>query len=123
MKTTVGQLRNSQQSLNDLLSAEMKVSTAYKVSKIVNDVSQEVEESEKFRTQLVERYGKQNEEDGVTYVPEENREDFTKELQELFEQEVELDHKPIAVDELKRSDGSEIDIDSRTLLTLDWLLK
>lgn len=123
MKTTVGQLRNSQQSLNDLLSAEMKVSTAYKISKIVNDVSQEVEESEKFRTQLVERYGKKNEEDGVTYVPEENREDFTKELQELFEQEVELDHKPIAVDELKRSDGSEIDIDSRTLLTLDWLLE
>lgn len=112
----------SQDNLNKLLETNVKASTAYKLSRIATKVSEELKICEETRRNLVMEYGEEDE-NGTTKVTEENRETFNNEINDLFQNEIELPFEKISIDDLVSSRGVEADITPTTLVGLEWLFK
>ncbi len=100
MKITLGEILNGKNSLEKLISKEIKIKTAFKLSKLAKMVTEEMQLYEEQRIGLVKKYGDEPDEKGATAVKPENNQKFIEELTELTGVEVELDFEPISVDEL-----------------------
>ena len=121
-KVTVERLFTSQQNLNEILHSNLKASVAYKLSRIAAKVSEEMKVFDEQRRKLVDKYGETDDE-GNTKVPESSREEFNKEINDMFAEEIDIDLSKISVEDLVDSKGNEIDVKGSTLMNLDWLLK
>ena len=121
-KVTVERIFKSQQSLNEILNSNLKASVAYKLSRIAAKVSGEMKVFDEQRRKLVEKYGETDDE-GNTKVPESSREEFNKEINDMFKEEIDIDLSKISVEDLVDSKANEIDVKGSTLINLDWLLK
>ena len=121
-KVTVERLFTSQQNLNEILHSNLKASVAYKLSRIAAKVSEEMKVFDEQRRKLVDKYGEIDDE-GNTKVPESSREEFNKEINDMFKEEIDIDLSKISVEDLVDSKANEIDVKGSTLINLDWLLK
>lgn len=82
-----GELKMIENPLKKVINTELPVVLAYKISKLITKVSDELNSIDQFRISLVKKYG-ENEEDGSIKVPQKNVDKFTKEFNELLESDI-----------------------------------
>ena len=112
MKFALGEIRQMKQPLSTLLDKELPVKASWKLNKLIRFFDGELESIERFRIQLVKKYGVDV--DGTTKVLEENMPNFVNELNDLLSEEVEYEYEPIPVDVL-----GDITISTRDMMSLE----
>jgi len=115
MKVTLNEVRQMQPGLDVILAKELPVKTAYWLARFLDKIRSEMDAMEKARMKLVEKYvekdkdGKllfKKDKDGKQFDPpqydltDDNMEKFNKEFAELSEEEIEIDFKPIKLEQL-----------------------
>lgn len=88
---TMSTVFSSRPAFQQLVKQSFSAKVAYRLSKIVRKVDQELQDFEKARVALVEKYARDVDEDGNKTVPPENISMFVKEVEELLNLEVDLD--------------------------------
>lgn len=108
MKTKLANVKMMEQSLSKLVDKELNIKVAYRLSKILKVVGEELSELEKARQKLVKKYSDdtKTDKDSETNqqelkVSKENEQKFFKEYSQLLEEEVEFDIKPVSIEELE----------------------
>lgn len=106
IRVTREQLLNSERGLMTLSSAKLPIATAYRVNKLIKQVGEELQEVEKIRMEILEKYASRdsegemvtNSKTNFVAIDPERQEDFNKEIVLLFSEECELSGDPINVD-------------------------
>ncbi len=119
MKFTLQEIYNLGQSLGKLLSQELPIKTAYKLLKFSKECSSELQTLEKARVKLVKQYAGEKEEGKEVQVSDKNKEIFSKEFNDLLQEEVSIKFKP----QLYINDFGDIQISAADLISLDKLIK
>lgn len=113
IKTTVSALIGSKGLLQNLANTPMPVRESFKVLKTLKMVESEFETIEKTQRKLLEAYGERNETGG--FIPDQNgnvriiqgkEEEFTREMKNLLDTEIELNCDKIPMDILERTNAS-----------------
>ena len=110
---------NAQREINSLTNLNLKASTAFKLSKCIKKLQEEIKDVEDKRIELVRKYKVSDPETRT----EENVQKFNEEFNDLLNTEIELYIKPISAQDLVDSDNKEISIETSVLIKLDWLFK
>lgn len=121
MKVKLFDLIDSNEDFNKLTSMDMKVVTAFKLSRIQKEVSDAVMSFYQSRNEFITRLGEENE-NGDYQVTDENLSTFNEQIDELVEQEIEISFDQISIEELKTSNGNDLDISASMLMKLSWLV-
>jgi len=90
MKVKLGTIQLAQSGFVTLMKSSMPIKLSYAVSKNVRKIATEAEDIEKFRQELIKKYGKEDGKGGIQVTPE-NSEVFNKEYGEFMDQEIEID--------------------------------
>lgn len=98
MTLTLGQLKNSEQALVALSNCTLPIGLAYKISKVLKFIANELTLLEEARQKLVQKYGVET--DGNVVVTEENINKFVEELNPLLSEEVDVPFEPISISAL-----------------------
>ena len=125
MKIKLEKIMESKDALSKIVDIKMPVEIAFKLSKLVNKVNDEIKSIEKARFLKVKELGEQEviKKDGKEIksnnwkVKEENIDKFKEEMEKLFNVEIELDIPKI---KLKDLDGN---VEASCFLNMDWLIK
>jgi len=121
---TLGQLANSMEALGALASLPLRAAAAYRVKRAVTEVQGHIDAFNEARRALLERLGEDSQDQpGMTFIPEANREEYNTELTALMDQEVKLESANIKLSELQKADGSWPDFEARHFMALDWLIE
>lgn len=131
-------IMHSHHALMALSQTGLRASVSIKVSRVQLAVAEEYKvylEARKQKIENLELTGKVNDQDGVLIIPEdatdEDRGKYTesyktllKELEEMKQQESTFsnDNEVIDVDDLKKANGTEVDILPAILSELNWLI-
>lgn len=115
IKVTLGEVWESRNSIDYLLSLKMPIKEAYRLAKNLKEVAAEVEHIEERRIELVRKYG-EAQDDGRVAVTRENLNDFNLEVSELMAVEIEFDFEPLELETLENNSSS---VDK--LLPILWL--
>lgn len=101
---------NSEETLKKLMDVPMKGKVAYKIARIAREVDKESQLFNDGRNKLIEKYAERDEEnnfilnnDGQAYIDIENSEkveQFSNELKELLETEIEVNAEKLTLDDL-----------------------
>ena len=110
------QLLMGKESLGVLANAKMPIGVAYRINKIVKQANEELQETEKIRREIINKYGKKDE-NGELIVDEnsgtveiEDRATFNKEVALLFAEVCEFSGEPIDVELLENISMSSQEI-------------
>src|SRR5262249_22232382 len=98
MKFTLGQLVASKPALEKLLNNDLPVAVSFRLSKLIKSLNSELQHHEEERIKLVKKYGTTNE-TGVAVLPDRFQE-FVKDMDSLNGLEVNLDIKPVSIEDL-----------------------
>lgn len=112
----LAQLIDSRDALEKVFNQDLPVRMAYKISKIIKAVNNELTTFDEFRNKLLNKYGTDAGE-GKFSISAENVPLFQEDIKSLLETEVTLEFNRITLDDL----GS-IKLSSRDLSTLDYLI-
>lgn len=112
------QLLMGEKSLGVLASAKMPIGTAYRINKIIKQAAEEFQETEKIRREIVNKYGKKDENgelivdksNNMVEIEDENRAAFNKEVALLFAEVCEFSGEPIDVELLENISMSSQEI-------------
>lgn len=99
MKITLGKLKSSEQGLSKLSNSALPINLAFRISKLLKEVTKELIEIEEFRKKLVQKYGKDNG-DGNISVEQENIDAFVQEFNVLLGDSIEIAFEQIKATEL-----------------------
>src|SRR6266849_2778635 len=99
MTVTLKQIINAKDALYRLANLKLPIKKAYTITKLINKLEVELNNFNKLHIQLIEKYGDKDHFNGVTTVKDENKEDFTKEYEELGNVEVTIDLNKIELSE------------------------
>ena len=116
IKTTLGQLKQSEKAVAKLMNQETDIKTAYSLGRIVNKIGQELRDSESARIKLVEKHGTKDDK-GQSVVPEENKKVFYEEYSKLLEVEVEMPFSKVSIESL-----SKVSVTPAEMVQLDYLI-
>jgi hypothetical protein len=108
MKLTLGSIKAAQPALTKLLNADLPIATAFKLSKLVKAVENELTSYESQRVKLIEKLGEA--EGDTTKVKQENLPAFVEEMTKLHDIECELPGDPIPVADLGDLNISAVDV-------------
>ena len=107
----VGELVNSTEALQKLSQKELKAKLAWQVSKLLKAADKELQEFNETRMNLIKKYGEKDEngelitdDKGNCKIPEEVTIDFSNELNDLVEAEIEINANKIKIDDLENID-------------------
>ena len=110
------QLLIGKESLGVLANAKMPIGVAYRINKIVKQANEELQETEKIRLEIINKYGKKDE-NGELIVDENNgtfeiedRATFDKEIALLFAEVCEFSGEPIDIELLENISMSSQEI-------------
>jgi hypothetical protein len=97
------QLVNAKPILDKLLTLEISFPTSFRISQILNFVYENFKTFDDLRVTLVKKLGVLNEETGNYDIPEENRDEFVKELNEVLELEIAVDFFKLNINDIPKS--------------------
>lgn len=100
VKFTLGELKSIEESLKKLIELPLPIKISYSLSKVLNNISKELILLEEQRMNLVRKYGETNPETNEIKVSNDNMNSFIQEFNELLQEELELQIKPISIDSL-----------------------
>ena len=117
MKITISEVLNGKTVLEKLVDKEISIKTAYRLSRIIKVLNEELQHFEEQRQKLVQQYGKQQEDtpEGNVTVSEENIEPFQNDLTELLTAEIDLGCEPMNINEF----GDDVEIKTAELMMID----
>lgn len=118
LKVTLGQLKNSEESLKSLVAQPLPVVVSFKLGKTVQLIEKELEALEAKRIDLVKQYSGKPKPGKELSVTEKNMPKFLKDIGELYRIEVEIPSKMFSVDNFAQAKLSVND-----LITLNWLIE
>ena len=95
MKLTVEKLYGIVEGLNTLMDKELPIEAAFSVQRNMKMLANELEASDKLRDKIVKKYASEIKKDGTATIPNENKESFQKEYDELMKHEIGIDIEPI----------------------------
>ena len=110
------QLLMGEKSLGVLANAKMPIGIAYRINKIIKQAAEELQETEKIRREIINKYGKKDENgelivdknNGIVEI--EDRATFNKEVALLFAEVCEFSGEPIDVELLENISMSSQEI-------------
>ena len=120
IRVTREQLIASERGLSVLANAKLPISVSYRINKIIQQVARELQETEKIRQEILQKYAEHNEagemvvnkDNNSIQIKPESKEDFAKEITVLFSEICELTGDPIYVNLLDSVTMSSQDIAS-----------
>ena len=118
-------LFNSSQSLGQIANLPLKGKAAFRIAKVVGLVNIELEALDTARENLIGQYVENREANPIKYVSKtkaekkESQEALTKEMEELFDTEVEINTERVRQEILENVEG----VRPIWLSTLDWLFE
>jgi len=116
MKVKIREILESSSVLQKLTTTSLPVKTSYNILRNTRKISQEIEPFEKARTELVAKYGTEDE-SGKIVVTDSNLQIFYKEVGELLDEEIEVDIRPIKIDDL-----SDVKLSASELQLIDYMI-
>ncbi len=90
MKTSFKQLKEAEQSFNRILQAPMDPKLSYRMSKVANKIIDIMETIEKYRRELIRKYGEKKENEIIS-VPDKNMKAFQDEWEAYLEKEFDFE--------------------------------
>ncbi len=119
----LAQLVGSEESLVKLMALKLPVKVSYKLSKLVFKMQPDLKIWQEKRLELFKEYGDHDEKTDLYTVKPENAVKFQEELAKLLDIDVDLDFAPDKpFEKISVADLGNIEIESSTLINLDWLL-
>jgi hypothetical protein len=100
MKLTIQQILEAAPVLKKVTSFPLSAKVSYNIMRNMRKIEHEIKPFEESRLQLVRKYGHPGE-DGRTSVLDENLELFYKDIASLLEEDIEVDIRPIKIDQLE----------------------
>jgi len=119
MKLKMFEIRNMKEPLEKLIGREIPVKVAFRLNNLVKQFDVYLTEIEEYRVKLINTYGKKDEEKGEIVVPPKKMKDFMKEMNELLNEEVEIDIKPINVNMF----GDDLMLSTKDLMILEKIFE
>lgn len=89
MTITIAQIKNAEPVLSKLMNQTLPIKTSFRITKIIESVAKDLENFEKHRVQLFDKYG-ELQSDGSKTILNENVEAFTQDLTALLQETVEI---------------------------------
>lgn len=123
MKTTVSQILNGKQVIEDLIQLKLKFGTMYKLKKLVIEINEVLKEFEESRIAALKENAVLNEETNQYEFDKEDKtglEAFNKVFQEMLNAEIELKSSLINPEELAAVDDLEIEM--AAMDAIEWIL-
>jgi hypothetical protein len=119
MEITISEILNAKPVLEELVDKEISIKTAYRLSRIIKELNNELQTFEEQRQKLVQKHGEQQEDapEGNIVVSEENMPAFQQELAELLMATLNLNCEPMHIDEF-----GDIKMRTSELLLIDKFL-
>lgn len=129
MKIKVNEIGNIVEGLNEILQKEIPVKPAYWLARFVNKLDNEIKAFERVRMNLVTQHARKDEDGKLLFVKNDKGENtnqydiadmvaFQKEFAELAEEELEIDFKPIKLEQL-----GDIKLKPMTLAKLEKIIE
>lgn len=119
MKVKVSLLITAVAILRTIDITKMKLSTSYKVRKVLTECQSAVSDFETKRVALAEQHGKLSEDAShYTFEKDEDKDAFQAKMMELMEDEVDIDVKPIPIDLL----DEYINIEPNNVPYVEWFV-
>lgn len=105
VKVSLKDLREASGSLNKILGAEIEFRLSYRLRRIADKVLSEMKQFEKFRLEMVEKYGEKDKVTGQIEVKPNSPKMglFKTELEKVLDDEVELNVQLIPIDLIEKS--------------------
>lgn len=111
IKVKISELIDNTEVLQKLSRTSLKAKTAWQVARILKAADKEVQEFNETRMNLIKKYGEKDEsnelitdESGNCKIVPEHLVDFTKELNELVNTEVEINANKVTINDLENID-------------------
>ena len=95
MKIKLGDIVKAQNSYEELMRTKMPPKAAYWLMKAGRVIDREIETFMKTRDRLIKEIGTHDEEKDTYTVPPEKQAEFTEQMDELLEQELDVNIKPL----------------------------
>jgi len=103
-------LVNSLQVINKILNSDkLPIRDAYRLSKSIQKIQEELQNFDKFRIELIKKYGYETG-DGNYQIKSEFENNFRQEIDELLNTEVEIGVSPITLESLSKVNLSAIEL-------------
>ena len=99
MTITIAQLKNAEPVLSKLMNQPLQVKTSFRFTKIIESVSKDLENFEKHRMQLFNKYGEQQPDNSST-ISAGNIELFNQEMTSLLQETVEIPEIKFSLEDL-----------------------
>ena len=118
IKITREQLLRGENSLGVLANAKMPIGVAYRINKIIKEAAEELQETEKIRREIINKYGKKDENgelivdknSNMVEIEDKDRATFDKEIALLFAEVCEFSGEPIDIELLENISMSSQEI-------------
>lgn len=110
MKTTYGKINNALPALSKIAKLDIKATEAVKLARLIGKIEEELKPFDEARKKLFEKFGKEDKNGGIE-IPNESFNDFSQELRELLDTEVDIDAEKVVIE-------SDIAIDAASVLAL-----
>jgi len=117
IKFKMYEIKNMKDPLSKLIDKEIPVNTAFRLNKLVKSIDEYLTEIEEYRVKLINQFGEKNEEKNQIEVPPKKMKDFSQQMNELLNEEVEIDFKPININMF----GDNLMLSTKDLMVLEKL--
>jgi len=119
MKFKLFEIKNMKEPLTGLIEKEIPVTAAFRLQNLIKAFDEQLQIIEEYRVQLINKFGKKNEEKGEIEVPTKKMKDFMKSMNELLNEEVEIDYRPININTF----GDDLRVTTKTLMILEKIFE
>lgn len=109
MELTLNELSGAVVAIDKIMRAVLPIKVSYRLSKMVSLINTELDYLDKARTKLAASYGVDNGK-GEIQIKKENIEQFSKEINQLMTEKVELNIERIKLSEIQEVKLSAVDI-------------
>lgn len=119
IKFKMYEVRGMKEPLINLIEKEIPVSIAFRLNKFVKAIDEHLTEIEDFRVKLINQYGVKNEEKNLVEVPNNKMKDFSREMNNLLNEEVEIEFTPININLF----GDDLQLSTKDLMILEKIFE
>ena len=110
MKILIRELIQAKPSLIKVLSADLPVKVSYRLSKGIKALNRELEDYEEKRVAILKKYS--TEKEGQWEVDKDKLPDFTKEMTELMNIEIDINAEPVNLSLIQEIKVSALDLEN-----------
>ena len=123
MKVTLRNIYGASNILGVLVEQQLPIRIAFRLTRLITRLNEEYSTLDQTRQKLIDEYGtkiKESDPDNPSFTfSEEDQQNFTKQFNELLDEEVEIEWEGISIDDL----GSDITLSVKELNAIGFIFK